>query len=349
MKIKKITTALALSAALVSCGQKEKKVVTSTDDNLTTVKVVKVSTEEIRDSIKVDGLLATENEAKLSFKTSGVIDRIYVKEGEFVKKGQLLAALKMTEISSQLEQAKLSVEKTQRDYERASNLYKDSVVTLEQMQNAKTAFEVAKRTLDAIAFDLQYACINAEANGFVTAKLGNEGEVTGPGIPVLTVDEASGSNDFLLRVGVTDEQWATINTGQKASVQLDAFANKTFTGYVYRKSISADKSGGSFLVDIKVNFNSQTPAVGMFGKAVIAPSKPIKEYTIPYEALIQVNGEHAQVYLAEDDHSLKKIDILIGTFNEKNVIVRSGIKEGDAVIVSNEAFLNEKSKIAIAK
>jgi len=347
--MKKIITVLALSAALVSCGQKEKKVIASTDESLTTVKVANVSTEEIRDSIKVDGLLATENEAKLSFKTGGVIDRIYVKEGEFVKKGQLLAALKETEVNSQLEQAKLTVEKTQRDYERASNLYKDSVVTLEQMQNAKTVFEVAKRALDAIAFDKQYACIKAEADGFVTVKSGNEGEVTAPGIPVLTVDEASGSNDFLLRVGVTDEQWASISTGQKAFVQLDAFAGKTFTGYVHRKSRSADKSGGSFQVDLKVNFDGETPAVGMFGKAVIAPGKPIMEFTVPYEALIQVDGQHAQVYLAKDDHSLKKIDVLIGAFNDKNVIVRSGLKEGDAVIISNEAFLNENSKIAIAK
>ncbi|MFI5159964.1 MAG: efflux RND transporter periplasmic adaptor subunit [Sphingobacteriales bacterium] len=348
--MKKIITALALSATLVSCGQKEKTFVTSTrDENRTTVKVANVSTEEIRDSIKVDGLLATENEAKLSFKTGGVIDRIYVKEGEFVKKGQLLAALKVTEVNSQLDQAKLAVEKTQRDYERATNLYRDSVVTLEQMQNAKTAFEVAKRVLDAIAFDQQYAYIKAEADGFVTAKSSNEGEVTAPGIPVLTVDEASGSDDFLLRVGVTDEQWALIGTGQKATIELDAFAGKTFTGFVYRKSRSADKSGGSFQVDLKVNFDSETPAVGMFGKAVIAPGKPVKEFTIPFEALIQVNGQRAQVYVAKDDHSLKRIDVLIGTFNDKSVIVRSGLKEGDAVIVSNEAFLNENSKIAIAK
>ena len=347
--MKKITTALAFSAVLVSCGQKEKTAPASTDESLTTVKVVHVGTEEVSDSIRADGLLATENEAKLSFKTGGVIDRIYVKEGEFVKKGQLLASLNTTQIDAQIDQAKLAVAKTQRDYERASNLYKDSVFTLEQMQNARTAFEMAKKSLDAISFDREYAYIRAEANGFVTTKSGNEGEVTAPGLSVLTVDEASGSNDYLLRVGVTDEQWALVSIGQKATVQLDAFSGKVFRGYVYRKSRVADKSGGSFQVDIKVIFAGVMPAVGMFGKAVIAPGKPTKEFTIPYEALIQVNGQYAQVYLAEADHSLRKTNVRIGTFNEKNVIVRSGLKEGDAVIVSNEAFLNDNSKITIAK
>lgn len=347
--MKKIIIALVLPVLIASCTQKEKKVAAPDEESLTTVKVAKVSTEQISDSLHVNGLLATENEAKLSFKTGGVIDRIYVKEGDFVKKGQLLASLKVTEINSQLDQAKLSLEKTQRDYERTSNLYKDSVVTLEQLQNAKTALEVAKKLVDAVEFNQQYAFIKAEADGFVTGKPGNEGEITTMGTPVITIDEAAGNRDFLLRVGVTDEEWASIYPGQRATVRLDAYPNKTFIGSVYRKSRSADMAGGSFQVDIKVSFNGETPAVGMFGKALLVPGKPIKEYTIPYEALIQISGNKASVYVPGNNNSLKKIDVIIRSFNEKNVIVQSGIREGDQVVVSNNAFLNEKSKIAIAQ
>jgi multidrug efflux pump subunit AcrA (membrane-fusion protein) len=87
--------------------------------------------------ITASGLLSTENEARLSFKISGIIEKIFVKEGDRVRKGQLLATLKSTEIASQVQQVQLTVEKAQRDYQRANNLYKDSVVTLEQLQNAE--------------------------------------------------------------------------------------------------------------------------------------------------------------------------------------------------------------------
>lgn len=347
--MKKIMIILVLPVLITSCARKDNKVAAPDPANFTTVKVANIIAEEVRDSLHVTGLLATENEVKLSFKTGGVIDRIYVNEGAFVKKGQLLASLKITEINSQLDQAKLSFEKAQRDYDRASNLYKDSVVTLEQMQNAKTTLEVAQKSLDAIAFNQQYAFIKAEADGFVTSKPGNEGEVTAPGTPVITIDEAADSRDFLLRVGVTDEEWAAIYPGQKAIVQLDAYANKTFTGSVYRKSRSADMAGGSFQVDIKVSFDGETPAVGMFGKAMLVPGKPIKEYTIPYEALIQVSGNKASVYVPAENNSLKKVDVIIRSFNERNVIVQSGVHEGEQVVISNNAFLNEKSKIAIAE
>ena len=347
--MKKIIIVLVLPVFITSCTQKDKKVAAPEESGFTTVKVANVVAEKISDSLPVTGLLTTENEAKLSFKTGGVIDRIYVNEGAFVKKGQLLAALKTTEINSQLDQATLTLEKAQREFDRAANLYKDSVVTLEQMQNAKTALEVARKSADAVAFNQQYAFIKAEADGFVTGKPGNEGEVTAPGIPVIIIDEAAGNRDFLLRVGVTDEEWASVYAGQKTLVQLDAYAGKIFTGSVYRKSRSAAMTGGSFQVDIKVSFDGETPAVGMFGKAMIVPGRPITEYTIPYEALIQVNGNKASVYVPAENNSLKKVDVIIRSFNEKYVIVQSGLQEGEQVVISNNAFLNENSKIAIAQ
>jgi len=56
------------------------------------------------------------------------------------------------------------------------NLYKDSVTTLEQVQNAKTVLDVAKKAEDAVAFNKQYSAIYAASDGFVTEKIGNEGE-----------------------------------------------------------------------------------------------------------------------------------------------------------------------------
>src|SRR5882757_9142495 len=57
----------------------------------------------------------TEDEALLSFKTGGIINNIYVKEGDHVRQGQVLATLDLTEISAQVTQAQLSYEKYQRD------------------------------------------------------------------------------------------------------------------------------------------------------------------------------------------------------------------------------------------
>lgn len=317
--------------------------------NVIAVKVASVSPEPVMDSIQATGLVTTENEANLSFKIGGVIDRIYVNEGQAVSPGELLASLKVTEINTQLDQANLALDKAQRDYSRASNLYKDSVGTLEQLQNAKTVLDIAKQAVDAISFNHQYASIKARGGGFVSSKIANEGEVIAPGAPVLMINETGGNKDWVLRVGVSDAEWSSIYLGQKATIRLDAFPGETFTGRVYRKSQAADQASGSFRVDIQINFKKVALAAGMFGKAILVPEKAINENTIPYEALIQINGNRAFVYTPGPDGSLRRVDVVIKSFNKKNVIIGSGLSEGEQVVVSNNAFLNEKSKIAIAK
>jgi RND family efflux transporter MFP subunit len=316
-------------------------------NEVTSVKVISVGTQEVEDSIYASGLITTENEARLSFKIGGVIDRIFVEEGQFVKKGQLLATLKSTEINSQLEQATLSLGKAQRDYSRADHLYKDSVATLEQLQNAQTSLEMAKQSVETIAFNQQYAYIKAPVDGFIVSKMGNSGEVTAAGTPILSMGETGSEKGWVLRVGVTDAEWSAIFPGQKAMIRLDAFGDKLFRGAVTRKARSFDQGSGSFLVDVSIDFNREIPAAGMFGKAVLIANRSSQVQTIPYEALVQISGNKAYVYTPQQDGSLIKKEIVIQAFNTSEVIVRSGLDAGEKVVVSNNAFLNEHSKIAI--
>ena len=65
----------------------------------------------------------------------------------------MLATLNLTEVNAAAEQASLAYQKAERDYERASNLYQDSVATLEQMQNAKTALDVARQQYNSAGFN----------------------------------------------------------------------------------------------------------------------------------------------------------------------------------------------------
>ena len=170
------------------------------------------------DDIVATGLLTTENEATYSFKIGGVISKILVEEGQFFRKGQVLALLNTTEITAGYEQARLSVEKAQRDYDRALHLFKDSVYTLEQLQNTKTGLDIALKAAEAVAFNKQYAQVYAASDGFITKKIAHEGEIVGPGSPVLAINETKGNSNYVLKVGVTDEEWAAISINQRAVV-----------------------------------------------------------------------------------------------------------------------------------
>ena len=134
MKKIQLLSILAVVSVLYSCKEEDKAKNSLGEADVIPVKISSVAALGLPKIINATGLVSTENEAKYSFKTGGVINRIFVDEGQFFRKGQLLATLNSTEISAGLMQSNLSVEKAQRDYHRAVNLYKDSVYTLEQLQ-----------------------------------------------------------------------------------------------------------------------------------------------------------------------------------------------------------------------
>ncbi len=92
--------------AVARCNQKtEAKTATAVSDNAIAVKLQPVTDTSFAPVLRYSGTIASTTEATLSFKTGGIISRIYVKEGDHVVKGQVLATLDLTEINAQVQQA----------------------------------------------------------------------------------------------------------------------------------------------------------------------------------------------------------------------------------------------------
>ena len=340
---------LAITVLGAGCHHQQSR--TTLDDAPETipVKVMSVQSARIQPTVEATGLLTTENEARYGFKIGGVIDRIYVDEGQTFRKGQRLAQLKITEIGAQREQAEIGLDKARRDYQRAANLYRDSVATLEQVQNAKTALDIAQRSVSVVAFNEQYAYIYATANGVVTKKIANEGEVIATGTPVLAINETTANRDWTLKLGLNDRDWASITLGNRATVRIDAFPGRTFAGRVIRKPVAADAGSGTFEVEVRVNLAGVTPSVGMFGRATIQTGRSSQQTVIPYEALIEADGDRAFVYVPVGTTRVRRVPIQIEQFDPEQVVVKDGLENVPAFVVSNSAFLNEQSTIHIVR
>jgi len=348
-KIQLLSGLVATVLLLASCKHEQKAKNALGEPDIIPVKVSAVSMLEIPGHISATGLVSTEDEAKYAFKIGGVISRIFVQEGQFFKKGQLLATLNATEISAGLAQSSLGVEKIQRDYNRAVNLYKDSVYTLEQLQNTKTALDVAQKAREVVAFNDRYSKIYAASDGFVSKKIANEGEVIAPGMPVLLINSTGQANSYTLKVGVTDREWAVIKTGQMAKVTLDGYAGQQFDAVVFRKSQTADQAIGSFQVELKLRLNGLKPAVGMFGKAEIATHQDESVMVIPYGSLVEADGNKGFVFITVSATRVKRVPVTILKFDNDNVYLKDKLEGIDQIVVSNSAYLNEQSIIKIIR
>jgi len=84
--------------------------------------VISLQQASLSPTIQASGVFTTEDETYLGFKIGGVVQHVFVKEGDAVKSGQLLASLNLTEIKAQVQQGQILLDKAQRDFDRAKKL-----------------------------------------------------------------------------------------------------------------------------------------------------------------------------------------------------------------------------------
>jgi len=235
-----------------------------------------------------DAHIDSDNYA-ISSKILGRVDHIYFEEGDTVKKGALLALLDSTELHAQKMQAianlaqskaaqlqseaklkydqqsikvfEVGLAKTQDDYTRAKEQYKGDVITKEQLEHSKKAWETAKAQLDAaktqlsvsraqlgssiatiettkaqigvISVQLTNTHLYAPIDGVVAKKWLLDGDVTQPGQSVLTVTNA---HKLWVIVYLEETKMAGLHLNQQAKLEIDAYPGVKFTGKIIQLS-----------------------------------------------------------------------------------------------------------------
>ncbi|WP_336516995.1 efflux RND transporter periplasmic adaptor subunit [Pollutibacter soli] len=341
-----LTAIIMYSLFIIGC--KTKAEFETINEDLIPVTTISLQQDTVFQEINTSGQFTTDEESNLSFKSGGIISRVFVQEGDAIRKGQLLATLNLTELNALAEQANLAYQKAKRDYERAGNLYRDSVATLEQMQNAKTAMDLARQQYTSAGFNQQYAEIRAVRNGFVLRKFLNEGQYAAAGTPVLQTNGAA-EKGWILKTGVSDRQWAALKPGDAAVITTDALPGTSIKGTIWKKSEGIDPVSGTFNIQIKLSESPKSGiASGLFGKAVIRPAQKTLAWSIPYDALLDGSSDSGFVFATNDNKTVQKVKVGIGSIEKDYVTINSGLENVKAVIVSGSAYLNEGSQIRIA-
>lgn len=190
-------------------------------------------------------------EVNMGFKIPGRVQSLYTDEGRTVTKGEKIAILDSAELESMVNQSKASVknaeaqfEKARKDHERYALLYRDGVIASQQMDAAKSSYDVAVSQLQLSRASLQTAEVKmkdsvmyAPLNGVVLRKNVEEGETVGAGTMVITISDLEHP---WVKVYVKEDELGAVKLGQKAGVVVDSFPNKQYEGIVSYISSDAE-------------------------------------------------------------------------------------------------------------
>jgi RND family efflux transporter MFP subunit len=334
----------AVVALFASCGSRgtyEKK------DGAVTVRLAPVESKDVVRPIRTSGTLGAESQMKLSFKVPGIIQDITVAEGTHVRKGEVLARLDLAEIEARLAQAQSAYEKALRDVERGERLFADSVVTLEQLQDARTGLDVAESNLRVAEFNMKHATIRAPSDGTVMQRFAEPNELVSAGIPILLFGAVS--EGWIVTAGLSDRDIVRVELGDLADVRFDAYPGVGFPGRITEIAGFADQRTGTYEVEIEFDPKGFRLISGFVGKVEITPSHGAAYYILPIDALVAADGEDGAVFAYDaDTGTVRRIRVHVELFvDDDDIAVTGDLADVPLVVADGAPYLSDGMAVRI--
>ena len=310
------------------------------------VTVAKVKHEQRSHPIKNIGRISHKNEMRLSFKTSGLIEKIHVEEGDEVKPGQVLATLDLEEINAQQQRAASNYEKAAADLDRFSKLYEEALVSLQIKQNAQSANDSAAAELQIANFNKKLSVIRAPMSGRVLKRFVESNELIQSGQPVFLL--AASKQGSVVRVGLIDQDIVKVGVGDPVKISLDAYPGRTFSGSVSEVALSTDSNAGTFEVEILIDDQGFALRSGLIARVEITPVTGDLQYFIPIESVFKAENGLARVFvLDEETRKVNEVSVEIVEFLSDEVVVRGSLKASDRVIKLGAPYLTDGSFVSV--
>jgi membrane fusion protein (multidrug efflux system) len=300
------------------------------------------------------------NEIELRPQVSGYVTGIHFKDGQRVRKGQLLYSIDPQLYNANYEQAvaNLSVQeanlvKAQKDADRYHALEKNDAVARQLVDNADAALEVAKKQAEAARANIsgaqtsvRYTKVYAPFDGVIGISQVKPGAAVSAGATLLNTV----STDRELAVDFNIDQ-SEIYRFTKLINEKPKLKDSTFTltfggeGYPHPGRIAfLDRSVNAQTGSIKARLifpnEKNTLIAGMNTKVRVKTSAPDSTILIPYKAVTEQLGEFF-VYVPGDSSKVSQRKISLGTQIGNNIIVTQGLSAGDSVVVEGVQNLRE--------
>jgi len=336
---------LVLLPAVLILSCRDREMPASGGNHAVNVKLVEVVDEDFSKRIEVYGILSSDETANMSFKLPGIIRKVYVREGDAVKKGTLLAELITTEADAQLMQSRESYEKQLRDHQRVDALYRDSVATYEQLQNSQTALSIGGEAVRVAEFNQQSAKLYAPSDGVVLDKTAGEGAYVNPGQPIFTLSLHT-DKALVIHTGIAATDWQTISSGDPVIIHIEAFPGQNFEGVIRSVAQAADLSSGLYNAEIMLLPCREKLSVGMFAQGTIHAQKNVRYKSVPASCIYDGSGQQAFVYIP-DGSQAKKLSVTVAAIREGKAYISAGLENISRIINEGSGFLSPNSTIHI--
>ena len=305
-----------------------------------------------RTKLSFAGTLVPSDRAEISTRVMGFISYVGVREGQFVKKGELLLRIDPRDTKAQVEAARQGVIQAQKNYkaalanfeavkktyERYKKLLEEKAITQHefdmveakfraakaQLEVAKSAIEMARQKLRAVSSNLSYTEVRAPFDGYVVRKEVDLGDIARPGYPLLVMEKPP----YRVQVSLPERFLGRIKVGDRIEVYIPSVRRK-ITAKVVEIEPSVDPSSRTFR--IKAEVRGKDLRGGMFARAFV--EEPTKKTLLIPRSAVYKRWDFTGVWVVKPDNTLELRFVRLGRKIGDKVEVLSGLSEGEKIVV----------------
>ncbi len=359
---------LTVALAATGCSNKHEA---GKAENMPVVTVKGVTLETVKsaaipDLLDVVGSVRARTSAVVSTRIPGTISVLRVREGDRVKKGQLLAQLDAQENQFTASVATAGIDEARRGldealsrkkladatFDRYQNLYNEQAVSRQEFDIRQTEKEVAAQAVARAESRLKqaqegakassamsdYTRINAPISGVITSKPADLGATVFPGQPLMTIED---EGSYQLELALPESLATKVKPGTPLQVTVDAFGS-SFAAKIAEIVPTADPASRTFVAKIPLNQNGLKS--GMFGRGSITLGSSLNGISVPKKAVVE-RGALTSVWTVDKENIAHIRLVKVGREMSERCEILSGLSDGDRIVVTGMEKITEAAKV----
>lgn len=305
------------------------------------VQVQRVSFANESSSHDFVGVVRARYEIDLGFRVAGKIIQRAVNVGDRVRAGDIVARLDPSDIKLQVESAEaelsaatISLAQAAADLERYTTLRSNGYASIADFDRKKAAkaeaegrLERAKRTLELARNQLGYTDLKTDADGIVTATLGEAGQVVPIGQPVIRLAQR-GEKEAVVAL---PETWLAEARRSQATVRLWSDRERSFSAVLRELSPQAEAASRTYTSKFSIEDADDTVALGMTATVTLTQRMETPTARVPLSAVLN-RGTGPMVYLVDQGGALTQRAVTVASFTEDAALITSGLSAGERIV-----------------
>lgn len=291
-----------------------------------------MSTQDFVRYINIQGAVKADDPVNAVSDMGGRISRLFVKEGDYISKGKLIARLDVSTVESQINEINSSLDLARDVYERQERLWNKKIGSEVQYLQAKNNVERLEKSLETIKLQLSKASIYAPISGTVDMVMTNQGEVASPGMPIV---QLLNTNKLKIATDIPENYLKIVKKGMNVDLNFPS-VEFTTTGRVSLLGRQIDPANRTLELEILPKKSSRLLKPNLLAEIKIKEFSSKDVVFMPLEYILQEVDGTEFVYTAEQDEEgmmrATKRYVKIGEAADGSVIITEGLTSGEAVI-----------------